>query len=375
MKILHVVASVWRGGGGTSEVIPRICRAQCEAGHEVTLAVAHVGAYSDSCADAIAAGVKYRSFPRSRILSSLAFSRAFRRALPRLVREADIVHLHGLWQMPCWFAAAECRRQRKPYVMMPHGFLESERLKISSWKKEIIGALVERKNLSCASAIVATSECEAEGIRRYGLTNPIHIMPLGLDRGSFIPRVPHPQKTLLYFSRITPIKGLDLLAEAWGMIDHMGWRLLVVGPDDRGYTETMKELYARKCSAECYEFRGPVFGREKYRLLASVDAMILPTRSENWSIAVAEGMAAGLPVICTKGAPWQCLETAQAGYWVEISVDAIKEAIIKLISLPEEDRHAMGERAQAWVGRELDWDKITSDIVESYERYLKGGAQ
>lgn len=375
MKILHVIASVWRGGGGTSEVVPRICRAQRETGHEVTLAVALVGPYSDSCAEAIAAGVVYESFPRIRAFSSIGYSPAFRAALPRLVGDADIVHLHGLWQSPCWFAAAECRRQGKPYVVMPHGFLEPERLKISKWKKRLVGALIERKNLRNAAAIIATSESEADGIRKYGLENPIHIMPIGLDLEPFLAPIPHMEKTLLYFSRITPIKGLDMLAEAWSMIDRKGWRLLIVGPDDRGYTETMKTLFAEKCPAGSYEFRGPVFGADKYRLLASVDALILPTRSENWSIAVAEGMAAGLPVICTKGAPWQCLETAQAGYWVGISVDAIKSAIVRLISLSDDERHAMGVRARAWVARELNWGMITSRIVEAYKSYLDGAVQ
>ena len=367
MKILHVVTSVWRGGGGVSEVVPRLCRAQVALGHEVTLAVAKTETISREAELAIAAGVAYVAFPRLKVLGRLALSPEFRKGIGALISSADVVHIHGLWQAPVWYAAAACRRLHKRYLMMPHGFLEPERLKLSAGKKKLIARLIERRNLCSAAALVATSASEQDGIRRFGLSNPIHIMPIGLDLQPFQKPIPHAQKTLLYFSRITPIKGLDLLAEVWGSVDRQGWKLLIVGPDDRGYTEKMKALYAAKCAPGSYEFRDPVFGSAKYELLASVDAMILPTRSENWSIAVAEGMAAGLPVICTKGAPWECLVTAQAGYWVEISAAALRSAIEQLLALSDDERLAMGGRAHQWVKQNLSWDVIVQRLIRFYD--------
>ena len=376
MKILHVITGVAKKDGGTSEVTPRLCRALKEAGHDVTLAALRVDELSNSARAAIAAGVIYKDFPRSRFLTNrLGLSSAFRRGIVELVRSADIVHLHGLWEAPGWYAAAECCRQKKPYVMMTHGFLEPERLKISKWKKRIAAFCFDRRNLKAAKAIVATSESEAQGIRQYGLTNPIHIMPIGLDLEPFLPSVPHEQKTLLYFSRITPIKGLDMLAEAWARLAHevknqggggQRWKLLLVGPDDRGYTEEMKKLYAAKCPPGSYEFRGPVFGAEKYKLLASVDAMVLPTRSENWSIAVAEGMAAGLPVVCTKGAPWPCL----GENWVDISVAGIEAGLRRILSASDEERAAIGAVNRQWVKDNLSWSSIVNAMTECYVSVL-----
>lgn len=381
MKILHVITGVAKKDGGTSEVAPRLCRAQQEAGHDVTLAALRVDELSNSAREAIAAGVVYKDFPRSRFLSYLGLSSAFSRGIVELVRSADLVCLHGLWQAPGWYAAAECRRQKKPYVMMTHGFLEPERLKISKWKKRIAAFCFDRRNLKAAKAIVATSESEASGIRQYGLANPIHIMPIGLDLEPFLPPVPHKQKTLLYFSRITPIKGLDLLAEAWARLcrgvgvgvgvgggvggrcrGREDWKLLLVGPDDRGYTEEIKKVFAAKCPPGSYEFRGPVFGAEKYKLLASVDAMVLPTRSENWSIAVAEGMAAGLPVVCTKGAPWSCL----GENWVDVSVEGIEAGLRRILSASDEERVAIGAANRVWVAQNLDWGNIVKKLVDFY---------
>ena len=371
MKIVHVITGVGKNAGGVAEVVPRLCRAQKELGDDVTLVVGHEEEVSAETKAALASGVTFKVFPSRFAICRIEISPALRKGLVEIVRAADLVYIHGLWQAPGWYAAAECRRQKKPYVMMPHGFLDPERLKISKWKKRLAAFCFDRWNLKAAKAIVATSESEARGIRQYGLTNPIHIMPIGLDLAPFLPPVPHEEKTLLYFSRMTPIKGLDLLAEAWTRLarevkdqgeGERRWKLLLVGPDDRGYAEEMKKLYAAKCPPGGYEFRGPVFGAEKYKLLASVDAMVLPTRSENWSIAVAEGMAAGLPVVCTKGAPWSCL----GENWVDISVEGIEAGLRRILSASDEERAAIGAANREWVTRNLDWGSIVKELVDFY---------
>lgn len=365
MKIVHVITGVGKNAGGVAEVVPRLCRAQKELGDDVTLVVGHEEEVSAETKAALASGVTFKVFPSSFTICRIEISPALRKGLVEIVRAADLVYIHGLWLSAGWYAAAECRRQKKPYVMMTHGFLEPERLKISKWKKRLAAFCFDRRNLKSAKAIVATSESEARGIRQYGLTNPIHIMPIGLDLEPFLPPIPHKGKTLLYFSRITPIKGLDMLAEAWANLGVGGrcrgredWKLLLVGPDDRGYTEEIKKVFAAKCPPGSYEFRGPVFGAEKYKLLASVDAMVLPTRSENWSIAVAEGMAAGLPVVCTKGAPWSCL----GENWVDISVEGITQGLERILSADDESRRKMGAKNRQWVKENLNWATIVRNL-------------
>ena len=367
MKILHVIDSVFANGGGTSEVVPRLCRALQEVGEIVTLAALKADKVSGNTLAAIRAGVRYegKSIRDGILPRPMGYSSQFRRLIPKLVSEADIVHIHGLWQLAGWMAAKEAIRQHKPYVMMPHGFLEPERLKISPLKKKIMGALFDNPILRRANGIVATSESEAKGVRKYGLTNTIHIMPIGLDVEKYSISK-HQGKTLLYFSRITPVKGLDLLAEVWGAMDRKDWKLLIVGPDDRGYTEVAKGFFAEKCPPGSYEFRGPVFGDEKYDLLGSVDAMVLPTRSENWSIAVAEGMASGLPVVCTKGAPWECLNVANAGWWVDVSAQGIRQGLENLVASDCQTCIQMGLNGRHWVEDNLGWPHIVKKMVEFY---------
>ena len=148
---------------------------------------------------------------------------------------------------------------------------------------------------------------------------------------------------------------------------------MIVGPDDRGYTEEIKKVFAAKCPAGSYEFRGPVYGDEKFKLLASADAFVLPTRNENWGIAVAEAMASGLPVICTKGAPWSCLETEKTGWWTDVSVEGLERALRELMSLDDGELRSRGQLARRWVETNLDWSVIARRMQTSYERIVRHG--
>lgn len=377
MKILHVISSLDKRGGGTSEVVPRICRAMHDGGAEVQILVCYheKSEISIEAEKAIACGVGYECVERirrPRILWLLGYSPRFRMDARKWVAWADIVYIHGLWMAPGWIVAQEACRISKPYVVMPHGFLDPERLKISKWKKRLSTWLFDRKMLTRASAIIATSEYEANGIRAFGLCNRIHIVPLGIDIESFEVRGKTRDvfslrtRTLLYFSRITPIKGLDMLASVWEKLyQHFpDWRLRIVGPDDRGYSKVVKKMFADNCPSGCYSIEGPVFGEDKFDVYKCADAFILPTRSENWSVAVAEAMASALPVVCTKGAPWGCLNEVNAGAWVDISKDAIYKGLEIVMGASDEERSAMGERGREWVKTNLGWQAISDKLCK-----------
>ena len=260
--------------------------------------------------------------------------------------------------------------------------MDPERLKISKVKKRIVGGLIERPLLRKANGIVATSQSEAVGIRAYGVDRPMHIMPIGIDCEKFDSGRRNEglmnrlgldlrKKHLLYFSRITPIKGLDMLAEAWGRIDRKDWQLVIVGPDDRGYSNVVSALYADSIAEGSVVIHGAVFGQDKYDLLKSVDAFVLPTRSENWSIAVAEAMTAGLPVVCTKGAPWSCLNDYRAGFWVDISAEAIRYGVQSIIDMDEQTRRDIGGNGRKWVAANLNWGEIAANMVDFYKEISK----
>src|SRR5262249_41679258 len=136
----------------------------------------------------------------------------------------DVMHIHGLWHLPAWHAARAARAARVPYVVSPRGMLEPEALAIRHARKAVAFRLLERRNLSAAAFLHATSTREAETLQRCGLGPSIVLAPNGVD----VDRVsaPEPREVLarygigsgerfiLFVGRIHPIKRLDLLAAA-----------------------------------------------------------------------------------------------------------------------------------------------------------------
>jgi len=391
MKILHVVPSLARCGGGLSEYVPQAAVAQLEAGAE-EVAIAFYGGKEVALAASAAerAGVRFLRFRGARkAWNPIAFSLDFFLRFERVAQDYDLVHIHAAWMFPVWWAAHVARRLGRPYVMMPHGSFSPVRLRESGWKKRLVGWL-DRHAARRAAALWATAESEAEEIRSFVPGVRVDVFPIGLDFAAAREERAKDegkggQRSLLFLSRISPIKGLDMLAEAWSQVQKEAdrlcpspprtstsrrWKLLIVGPDDRGYRAEIEKVFAEKCAAGSFEFRSPAFGDEKRALLSSADAFVLPTHNENWGIAVDEAMASGLPVVCTKGAPWRCLETANAGWWCETSVEGLERALHELMACSDDERRAMGQRARAWVEANLNWKNIGRKMRISYEREL-----
>ncbi len=381
MKILHVIESLRKSAGGAAEIVPVIAEEQSLCGNAVTMVTLKSVDYSDTAVHAQKAGVKMVAYRRSSVLPGiLGFSWAYMKELSSLIANVDVVHVHGLWQFFGWWAVLCTRHLGKVLVMQPHGSLEPERLKISRWRKWIVGILVDRPLLRRADCVLTTAESEREHVIQYGIApERVGVIPLGLHSEPYLSAKSDPgllarlgvdasKKRLLYFSRITPIKGLDMLAEVWRSLGdfHGEWQLVIAGPDDRGYTEEMRSLYARLLPAGTYVFIGPVYGKDKFSLLKSVHAFVLPTRSENFSIAVAEAMASGLPVVCTKGAPWEIIEKAHAGYWVDISERALRDGLWNVLGVDELERTQLGRNGQDCVAKVFDWSVIIKSMMNMY---------
>jgi len=81
--------------------------------------------------------------------------------------DLDILSVHGLWKY-CSVGSQRWHRQTgRPYVVHPHGMLDSWALRNARWKKRIAAALYENQHLRGAACLCALSEAEAQSIRSY----------------------------------------------------------------------------------------------------------------------------------------------------------------------------------------------------------------
>ena len=107
--------------------------------------------------------------------------------------------------------------------------------------------LFQRQQLERAAALVATSEVEYRNIRQLGITVPVAIVPNGIDltdqasSDRIAGHVDGSRKTVLFLSRVHPVKGLLNLVQAWAQAARGDWQLVIAGPDEDGHLASVTE--------------------------------------------------------------------------------------------------------------------------------------
>jgi glycosyltransferase involved in cell wall biosynthesis len=286
----------------------------------------------------------------------------------------DLLHNHSLWMMPNVYPGWEGRRSNMPLVVSPRGTLSEWAFSSGSMIKKVFWPLLQRPALRATTCFHATANSEYEDIRRMGFRQPVAVIPNGID-------IPLPKqtnnsdkRTLLFLGRIHPIKGVDMLLEAWSIVSprFLEWQLRIVGPDNGGYLVSMQNLTAELKLARV-EFSGPLYGEAKLKAYREAELLILPTHSENFGMTVAEALAAGTPAIVSKGAPWERLVSEGAGWWIDMGLDPLVASLENVLACPREALHAMGEKGRAWMQRDFSWTKIAQKTCETYQWILHGG--
>lgn len=291
-----------------------------------------------------------------------------------------ILHSNGIWHPFSRWCAWASRRHSIPFVVQPRGMLEPWALDWHPMRKRLALALYQRSNLESATLLVATAAQEAENLRRFGLRQPIAVIPNGVDlQGgpSIGGTMAHRNDTVrkaLFLSRVHPKKGLKNLLKAWANVQPQGWLLQIAGPDEGGHLGNVLALAKQLGVSEQVEYLGEFDDAAKWAIYRAADLFVLPTFSENFGVVVAEAMSQGLPVITTTGTPWADLRTYDCGWWVEPSEAGLREALTEAFALPAGRLEEMGERGRNYVQR-YDWSMIASRMVDVYRWVLGHGAK
>ncbi len=364
-RSLHVISSLRLSSGGPTESVVRLCEALNAIGAPAEIAtVASPGDQAEA-----PPGTPLHAFPLASP-ASLRRSPGLEAFLEARAGRFDVVHVHGLWQCPGVYARRAAQRHGRPLVISPRGMLEPWALAQRGWLKRLALRTWEGRNLGSCQWIHATSPAESEAVRRVGFGERTLVIPNGvaLQEGSPRSEGNRPRRAL-FLSRYHPKKGGDLLLRAWAQLGDASrdWRIDFVGPDSEGCRASWETL-ARSLALppDRVGFHGPVEGQGKWPLLASSDLFILPSHSENFGNVVLEALASGIPVITTRGTPWEELERLHCGWWVEPEVAALKAALAEALTSPGERLREMGERGRT-LAASFEWKAIASRMAQAYQ--------
>lgn len=388
LRLLHVTpyyepAHVY---GGPTYSVPLLCKAVAQEGIDVT--VITTDANGDTSLDVPLAtpltcdGVTVLYFPRTLPRGSFR-SPALGRACRSLLASHDIVHVTGAWTYPSWTASRASRRAGKPYVVSPRGMLMPWELQHKGWKKRPYFRLSEYPRLRESAGIHCTSPEELRAMQDLGLQETAFLVPNPLDLGAFnsMPSrgrlraqygIGADETVLLFVGRLHPKKGIDLTLQAFEVLAarHPKLHLMLVGPDEQDYSTTIPARARQAGLGARIHLTGQLSGDDRLSAFADADVFLLLSASENFGMSAAEGMAASLPVVVTRGvgiSAW--IHDGQDGKVVADDVDSVVRALEPLIN-SSSDRTAMGAQGRALVEQEFSPERVARSMVEEYGKVL-----
>lgn len=238
--------------------------------------------------------------------------------------------------------------------------------------------------LQTAKAIIYGSEDEARdsgpfipgagsaivpnGVALDSLT--IDQLPDDSDLLHRFPQLAEWQTTILFFSRIHPKKGVDLLIDAFlacaTKAPDVG--LLIAGiAQDAAFEDFLRQKINRSDFADRIIFTTDFSGEKARAVFRQSDIFALPSHQEGFSMAILEAMALEKPLLITDrchlpevSQSWNC------GVVVQDDISGIIEGLNELLSLRPDELRNMGQNGRRVVERNFSWDAVASKLTHLY---------
>ena len=373
-RILHVIPALARRYGGPSAATLGMCRALRALGASVLVAATDADGHGRMPMDTGIVteydDVPVIWFPRQ-VSESFKWSRPLAHWLGDHVTDFDLVHVHAVFSHSTMAAASACHRAGVPYIVRPLGTLDPWSLNHHRLRKRILLASGLRRALECATRIQYTASDEQQLAERALPWLPAGVVvPLGLEDAFFSDETSRTPRAdvIVSLARLHPKKGIDVLISAFHALPpavRRTWRLVIAGDGEPAYVKHLKTMATDGDSAGQIDFVGWLDLTRRIDLLRESRLLALPSHQENFGLAVAEAMAAGVAVMVTPAVNLAgAIAGARAGWVVERSVPAWTAALGD--ALP--DAHELTERALAArrLAEEYRWPVVAERLRAMY---------
>jgi glycosyltransferase involved in cell wall biosynthesis len=216
---------------------------------------------------------------------------------------------------------------------------------------------------------------ELKYYRKLGFTNPVAVLPNPIEIDVIDRVIPQKNKIKIgYLGRVHPRKRIERLIYTFDILrtETEECELLIIGSDDKQYEKFLRQEIER-LHLPNVTFTGFLSGKDKDDAITSLSYLVVPSDFENFGNIVTEALVRGVPVIASKGTPWEELNTYNCGWWVDNDVDTLAATITKAIHLPENERIAMGKRGQELIKNNYSVEVISKQMIRLYDWILSGG--
>lgn len=257
------------------------------------------------------------------------------------------------------------------------------------WNRRDMGILRKKKHRMAYRFMAGIPDCVfavSEQVRQNCIEidglNPARVRTIynGLDVAEWDfhppPERGSGRRIIASVGNIRRIKGHDLLVRAAAsLVTTFPDVLFTIAGDvlEREYYEQLQNMIRESALERHFEFAGPVTNLKQY--LAAAELFVLPSRSEGFSNAIVEAMAASLPVVaCAVGGNAEAVEDGITGIVIPAEdTGALTTAISRLLSEPEMAVE-MGAAGRARAAERFTTGAMMSRIVSAYRDLLRDPA-
>lgn len=294
----------------------------------------------------------------------------------QLLRDADGVVVHSLFRAHCSFVAGWARAHGKPFWIVPHGCLDPWGLARRRLAKRIwLGTAGRRAFAGCAGLIFSTTRERDKAAawigRARSLVTAWPVDPPGAqERGRLRAgfreryRIPVEARLLLSVGRLHTMKRPRELIDAFDAAGAPNCHLVMVGMDG-DITAAALRRQALALGASRVHVVGPLYGDDLKASLAAADGFMSLSHRENFGYAVADALAAGLPVMLTPGhdlahdLPLGHDDPSACGWLLAGDPAAsARDAIQTFAALSPQVLDRCGAAARAWASEHLGRDRF-----------------
>ncbi|NDZ78078.1 glycosyltransferase [Streptomyces sp. SID10853] len=322
MRVLHAVTlhSPTHAFGGPVRVALNLSQGLRARGHEARLLALGDGfGASGERLPTEVEGVPARLFQARRLLP-LGFSGitspALLAAAGRVVRDADLVHVHLARDLVTLPVALAALRAGKPLVLQTHGMVDpSDRL-----LAKVLDTLAVRRVLRRASAVLYLTGHERRGLEAVAAGKRGPLAGPGSQTGSGEPGgplrlvrlvngvpaqevrpTPSGPPRILYAARLQARKRpRDFVTAVPEILRHHPEAEFVVAGPDEGELASVQALISRLGLGERVHCPGPLSAGEMLAELRHAHVYVLPSVDEPFPMSVLEALAAGTPAVVTR---------------------------------------------------------------------------
>lgn len=295
----------------------------------------------------------------------------------RAVRNTDVLHIMGYWNLLSVAMGLLALIGRRPYVLCPAGefaSVDSPRLIM-----KVFHFLLGRWLIKAASGFIAITDLEQRLIAQVAGVPAASIPVIG---NAVVEPGPAQQASnvqlpdepfILFMGRLAPVKGPDFLIQAY--LDTPAaqcYPLVMAGPDFGMQQELQAQVDASGLAGRIH-FIGFLDEVQRTQVYRQAMMLVIPSRSEAMSLVALEAGVVGVPVLLTDTCGFDQVEQMRGGLIVPASAAGIAQGLEYMLSDLTELR-AKGGRLKAFILEHYTWSATVQVMLRHFTRLLGTGS-